>query len=528
MSPITAGWGISDPRCHANYIDFTHVSPTGAATIGGAFAAGFQVGDQLVRVSTPLADTRVGFDLEQYARVYNSTSNANDFMYTHACTGPILGNYTCEAWRSQQTDSNGFVFFNPPFSVFTSTAVNKFSTSTLTADLQTYASTTIITGRIMPQAYVTASDPYSGSTETYSITVSSYGMNLLVPFFQLVGVTTTSYSCSGASTSSFTCTGNPWIVEIVSSTTYNGQVYWKELSPIPSGRNPDMYGISDTLLGQNNVYGIPHSSNTATLVAPLSPIMPHYTKIYYGINLDSAPPGGFVTGFVTDPYNNPLSSIQMNAGGITTATNAQGRYFGMSSTGTVIIIANSTKLPPYIEQTALVTINSGQILEQDFALFQGGGVTGYVTSGTTPLPNIQVIALIGGNQYGSGSSDTSGQFYINNLSSGTYTIEPSLDPAAASSPQSTTVTISSYTVNVGTFTITGALANISGSITYNGATLNTGALIVASVGAIGSTPPSISASSSPALSNPVYAISSQADGTFTLPVRIANGYNISA
>jgi hypothetical protein len=150
-----------------------------------------------------------------------------------------------------------------------------------------------------------------------------------------------------------------------------------------------------------------------------------------------------------------------------------------------------------------------------------------MTAGTTPLPNYPVAATIGGSQYGSGTSNTSGIFTVKNLAVGTYTVFPVLVPGMDSNPNTLTAVVSSSsTVFIGTFTVTGAPGNIAGTVTNSGAVVTSGSLVVASPSVIGSSPPAIAASSAPA-QTPIYAISSLADGTFTLPVAGNNTYYLS-
>jgi hypothetical protein len=237
---------------------------------------------------------------------------------------------------------------------------------------------------------------------------------------------------------------------------------------------------------------------------------------------------GFVKGQITDINNNPLSGIQVQAGGVSKTTGSNGTYFASVSSGPVAVIANPNNAnTAYVQQIAMPTVLTGQIATQNFILTLGGRLQGYLTSATSPLPNFIVTANIGGSQYGSGTSDTTGIFTIRNLSTGTYTVQPVLEAGQDSSPNTITGTVSSTsTVFIGTFTVSGAFGKIAGTVIDSGSLVSSGALILASTSSIASSPPSIAASSSPALS-PIYAISSRADGTYELPVRGNNTYYLS-
>lgn len=171
-------------------------------------------------------------------------------------------------------------------------------------------------------------------------------------------------------------------------------------------------------------------------------------------------------------------------------------------------------------------METAKITNKDFTLQQGGRITGYATSGTTPLPGIVFTALIGGDQYGAGTSDSSGYFSILNVATGTYTVQPVLESGQDSNPNSKTGVVmgTGGAVFSDTFTITGAFGSITGAITYQGSSLTSGALVIASSASIASTPSAIYASSSPA-NTVLYSASSKADGTYELQVRGSAGYD---
>lgn len=149
---------------------------------------------------------------------------------------------------------------------------------------------------------------------------------------------------------------------------------------------------------------------------------------------------------------------------------------------------------------------------------------GYVTSGTGVLPNVVVKAVSGSLEYFA-TTDYTGYFYITVSTRTTpYSITPVLDPlqsysAQPSDPLSATVTSPGTTIHAGTFTVTGGMGTITGTVTNNGSAITTGVLIIASTGTVSDPPPAIYGSSAPALSNPFYAVSSNANGSYTLEVR---------
>ncbi|MBI5631452.1 MAG: carboxypeptidase regulatory-like domain-containing protein [Elusimicrobia bacterium] len=343
------------------------------------------------------------------------------------------------------------------------------------------SSQTVISGIPAVGASIAASDPYSGSAIATAAYVSSGTLSILYAPFSFVGVTT-----------------GTWNVVIASGSFYAD--------------------VATVTVVQNSTTSIP---NAAT-------VNPWRVSNVYAVMMDTSSLNGFVRGLVTDVNNNKLSGIQVLAGGVTKTTGANGTYFASVASGTVIVIANPNNTDPaYVQVIAMPTVNTGQITDQDFILTKGGALQGYLTSGTSPLPNFVVTANISGSQYGSGTSNTSGYFTIRNLSTATYTVQPVLEAGQDSSPNTITATVSSTaTVFIGTFTVSGAFGNIIGSVTVNGSILTSGSLVLASTAALASSPPPIVASSAPAQA-PVYAVSSLADGTFELPVRGNSTYFLS-
>ncbi|HVA66483.1 MAG TPA: carboxypeptidase regulatory-like domain-containing protein [Elusimicrobiota bacterium] len=347
---------------------------------------------------------------------------------------------------------------------------------------ETSASTaTIITGVPAVGAYVAASDPNSSSVQASAAYLG--GGNLLYAPFALSGVST-----------------GTWTVVVASG------IFTQQISLVAVAQ-----GVSA---------GAP-----SAVTSPAWPAAGVESAI-----LSSTSAEGFVAGQVTDALGNPLSDIAVEAPGASQITGANGDYFFSVSTGAVTVVANPASSPNfnpgYIQGVNVLYVDAGEFVIQDFSLSAGGVLEGYATTGTTPLLDLVVTANVGGNQGGTGTTGASGLFYIT-LPTGTYTVEPTLDSGQSSSPTSITAAAAQgKTVFIGTFTVSGAMGTIAGSVTYNGSVVTSGALILASTVAIPPTLPSISASSSPA-QTPIYSASSLSDGTYSLPVRGGYTYNIA-
>ncbi|MBI3549114.1 MAG: hypothetical protein HY078_08760 [Elusimicrobia bacterium] len=335
-----------------------------------------------------------------------------------------------------------------------------------------------ITSRVGAGAVVGTNDSYSGSTVAYTAYITSGAYSLPYAPFRLAGVST------GA-----------WTIDIASDT------YYLQPATVTVNQNVD------------------------------SPI--------FGIMLSSFTLGGYIKGTVRNVNGQVIiPAISMIAGGVpTTASSTNGLYFAAVSSGTISVIANVNNANPnYVQAFAYPTVQTGRITDLDFNLTLGGVVYAYLTSGTSPLPNISVVAVTaGGSEAGSGTSDSSGYAYIQNISSGTYTVYPTLDTGQSSDPyQITGVTVvDGQTVFAGSFTVAGAYGNITGTVTYNGATLTTGGLVLASTTTLTTSPSTVCVSpvgtcttAAAALGAVVYAASTKADGTYDVQVRGGSNYNI--
>jgi hypothetical protein len=349
----------------------------------------------------------------------------------------------------------------------------------------------VISGKVPSGVVISASDPHSASLTAFATTIASGTQNLSYVPFKLTGVTTGTYSVAMSFTG-----GSP-------SATYS-QI------------------LSNVSITQNQTVAVPNAGTS-----------PAWTPAnFYQVQLSSTPDTGFVKGTVTDPYNTPLNGITVQSGGYSKTTGTDGKYFMNVTSGTITLTANptgSTNNSAYVTQVNSVVVAQGAIATQDYVLSLGAKLTGYCTTGTTPIPNQVVNATIGGNQVGSATSDATGVFTLRNVSTGTYTITPVLDMGQDANPNTfgPVAVTSTGTVFIGTFTISGAYGSIYGTVTNGTSLVTSGALIIASTNTISSSPPSIAASSAPA-QTPYYMISSKADGTYALPVRGGSTYNLSA
>jgi type II secretory pathway pseudopilin PulG len=238
---------------------------------------------------------------------------------------------------------------------------------------------------------------------------------------------------------------------------------------------------------------------------------------------------GFISGKVINVvggFISPAISVSPGgAGGSQNASVANGRYFLRVTPGTVDVTANPGNAnADYVSQLLSVTVDAGEVVNDlDFVLSQGGRITGFVTrDGINALPGVAVAALdINGYARDQQVSDVNGRFTTVNIATGTYEMTPALDSIETSAPTAAAATVAAgTTVDVGTFTITGALGTITGTVTVGGKPIATGALIVVSPAALSGTPPApIALSSATLTGSSYYLASSQEEGTYSVSAR---------
>ena len=246
---------------------------------------------------------------------------------------------------------------------------------------------------------------------------------------------------------------------------------------------------------------------------------------------------GYITGTVTDVNAVPLPSIIVYAGGFQIPTDSSGKYTLPGYPGGTSVAANYQRASPtYVEISSIgVTVSLGQVTKNvDFVLEKGGKIRGWVTTNLTdPLPNIPVIAAEGGVEKGSGISGSDGYYLVwgAGISTGTYVVSPQLEPGESASTPTYTVTVTAgQTIFAGTFTVSGAMGYIGGSVTASTAAISTGVLIYATTTTITGSPviPPVINAALRGGSVIYYAVSGNAMGQYSLAVRGGSTYNIYA
>lgn len=239
---------------------------------------------------------------------------------------------------------------------------------------------------------------------------------------------------------------------------------------------------------------------------------------------------GFITGTVTDALGAPITSpslitVSPGSAGVNVSA-AGGRYFLSVTPGLVDVTANPGNANPnyVIQSSQALVILLGQVKSGvNFVLSQGGRISGFVSrDGTNPLPGVAVAAIdVNGIAQDQQVSDLNGRFTTVSLDTGTYSVEPALGSHEASSPTATTAVVTlGSNIWVGTFTISGSLGAISGTVSTSAGPITTGVLIVVTTNSLPGTPvaaPSLSSLTLTGIS--YYSTSSYEDGTYLVEVR---------
>ncbi|MCS7232231.1 MAG: carboxypeptidase-like regulatory domain-containing protein, partial [Elusimicrobiota bacterium] len=311
---------------------------------------------------------------------------------------------------------------------------------------------------------------------------------------------------------------NDGLSDIVTATAFGDPPVARFLlTSVATGTWSVMISSGERFIEINNVRVLANSSvgipNNMT-----NPI--DYTNYFY-IQLSSSTELGFISGKVLNILGQPLNNIRVENPTNFTFTNSLGNYFLASSTGIYTVVANPNNLNPlYISlKRENVEVKRAQITSGvDFVLSEGGRITGFVTlDRINPLAGVVVLATnLAGFVAGEDVTDRNGRFFISNLSSGTYYVEPVLSSKEVAIPTVSTVTVTpGSTVFAGTFTITGVMGKVSGKVFAGGKPISTGVLIIASTATI-TTPPNLSIAT---LTSAAYFLtSSYEDGSYTLEV----------
>lgn len=322
-----------------------------------------------------------------------------------------------------------------------------------------------------------------------------------------------------SSASSATLTGNPPYAQFIIPGVATGT--WSVL--VGSG----------TLSATVNLVAV--TSNTTTLITNAATSPPWPASGFYSTFLSSSGRVGMISGSVTNVAGGVISpSIVVNAGGVNTTAGPTGNYAIRIGTGTYNVTANpGNGNASYEAKTqAGVIVTLGNVTGNvNFVLAQGGQVSGWITAdGVNPLPGVSMVALdSNGQARDTEVSGSNGNFLLINLTTGTYTIQPVLDPKQTSTPSTKLVTVAAgTTVSAGTFTVTGAMGKVTGSVTASGQPIKSGVLFVISTTTITTPPPALNAG---ALTGAAYyAGSSGEDGTYSVDVRgsTTTTYNVAA
>jgi hypothetical protein len=343
--------------------------------------------------------------------------------------------------------------------------------------------------------------PYGSASGVFPVLTGTPAVGAIVTASDGVSDSTTAWLCNGVS--SFTlvnvATGT-WIV-LISSNAY------------------ELENDTVTITGPGVNYAF---ASTATVLA-------------------SPASTGFITGRVISALGVPISpAIVVSPGGAGTASSANtgtGRYTLRVAPGSVDVTVNPTigGNSSYVTMSSnSITVAAGQVYSGvDFVLYQGGRISGFVTrDGINALPGVSVAVFdVNGIARDVQVSGVDGRFTTMNISTGSYSVQPEVDSLETTTPSSATVSLVTQgaTMFSSTFTISGAMGTITGTVKAGGQPIKTGVLIVVTTVTLSGTPPVPPVLSTATLTgSPYYLASSMEDGTFSVSVRqsVSPAYNV--
>jgi len=308
-------------------------------------------------------------------------------------------------------------------------------------------------------------------------------------------------------------------------------------NPSPNAQSYAYFSLVDVATGawttliSSGIYSLERS--TVSVPSPGSVYIFDSTSTF----LTQSNSQGIIAGRVLNVGGAALNGITVTSGGATsTNTGTDGRYRLRVDPGTMNITANpSGGSATYVQASSnSISVDAGEIHGGvDFTLYQGGRVSGKVTmDGTNGLPGV-AVAIFDANSVAKDQqvSGADGRFTSVILSTGYYIVQPAIGALEASNPIASTVTILGMgsTMFSSTFTITGALGAISGTVTSGGQPIKTGVLIVVTTTTLTGSPPAPPALSSATLTGPpFYMVSSMENGTYQVEVRNGSLYRVYA
>jgi type II secretory pathway pseudopilin PulG len=272
--------------------------------------------------------------------------------------------------------------------------------------------------------------------------------------------------------------------------------------------------ISDITVSASGTLWLPNAGTT--------PTWPSANR--YEVFLTTPTDEGYISGTVKNVGSSAISPgiVVSNGSQTTTASTTNGFYMLKSPAGPFIVWANPNNAnASYVSDSAAIVVTEGQVTSNvDFILSQAGKITGFVTrDGVNPLPGVAVKATNGSSFVESHQiSGSDGRFIMGNVSTGTFVIEPVLNSGETATPASANVTVGvGAQVFAATFTVTGAMGGISGTVKKAGAPIQTGVMVIATTSLIPFGPPALDLSSM--TGNTYFIASSYEDGTYRIEVR---------
>jgi hypothetical protein len=245
----------------------------------------------------------------------------------------------------------------------------------------------------------------------------------------------------------------------------------------------------------------------------------------YDVFLTSTTEEGYISGTVKNAANTAITPgvVVSNGSQTTTASTANGFYMLKSPPGVFTVWANPNNANASYVSASVgpVTVTAGQVVSNmNFTLSQAGQIAGFVSrDGINPLPGVAIKATNASSYVESHQvSGSNGRFVMANVSTGSFVVTPVLNSGETATPASANVTVGiGANVWSATFTVTGAMGGITGTVKKGGESIQTGVMVIATTSTIPAAPPVLDLDS--VMGATYFTGSSNEDGTYRLEVR---------
>ncbi len=193
-------------------------------------------------------------------------------------------------------------------------------------------------------------------------------------------------------------------------------------------------------------------------------VAPNGIELHSVLNVNFSPGSTYsISGSVTNASGAALSGIAIAAGGVSTTSSSTGAYTLGGLAGGSYTVTPSSANYTFTPSSRAVSIAGASVTGQNFVgntvTTSTYAITGMITAGGTALSGVTMS--YSGASSGSATSDTSGNYSLNSLAAGSYTLTPAKS-GYAFTPATATISVGPSAVQNFTAAATGGTALSNG------------------------------------------------------------------